>query len=243
MISSSPLRLPVTSGVAPYHGSVAESIEREYTVPLYTQADVARIIVAPTSTVSTWASGYVSGSGAPQPPLLTGVTSGRGRTVSFLALAEAYVINAFRRAGLPMQRIRPAVEALQREVGIEFALASRRLATDGANVLLASSDPGDRRLVRVRDGQAVFREVVEDYLRFITFGVNGLAQSLQLPQFTETEVTVTPTINGGRPTLAHRGIAVIDVLGRVRAGEPLIDVADDYGLSHDEVLYLNRAAA
>ncbi len=218
-------------------------IAHEYTAPLYSQPDVARIIVAPRSTVHNWASGYVSASGAFQPPVLTGVSAGRGDTVSFLALAEAYVLNAFRRAGLPLQRIRPAVDALRERVGLEYALASERLATDGLEVLLESDDPSDRRLVVVRHGQAVFREVVEDSLRFITFGSNGLATRLQLPQFTQTEVTVTPTINGGRATIAERGVAVDDVLGRVRAGEPLKDVADDFGLGFEDVLYLNRVAA
>jgi uncharacterized protein (DUF433 family) len=163
--------------------------------------------------------------------------------VSFLSLAEAYVLNAFRRAGLPLQRIRPAVDALREHVGIEYALASERLATDGAEVLLASGDPGDARLVVARNGQAVFREVVNDYLRFITFGAGGLATRVQLPQFTDADVAVSPKINGGRPTIIQRGIAIDDVLDRVRAGEPPTDVAKDFGLELGDVLYLNRAAA
>lgn len=230
--------------ISAYHRTVGIDIEREYIVPIYSQADVARIIVAPRSTVHDWASGYVSSAGGGfQPPVLTSVRPGRGHTVSFLALAEAYVLNAFRRAGLPLQRIRPAVDKLREHVGLEYSLASRRLATDGAEVLLESGDPGDRRLVVVRNGQAVFREVVEDYLRFITFGEGGFASQLQLPQFTDADVVVRPTINGGRPTLIQRGIAVDDVLGRVRAGEPPREVAHDFGLKLADVLYLNRAAA
>lgn len=34
-----------------------------------------------------------------------------------------------------MQRVRPAVDALARELGLEHALAGRRLYTDGAEVL------------------------------------------------------------------------------------------------------------
>jgi hypothetical protein len=34
-----------------------------------------------------------------------------------------------------MQRIRPAIDVLSQEVGLEHALASRRLYTDGAEVL------------------------------------------------------------------------------------------------------------
>ena len=34
-----------------------------------------------------------------------------------------------------MQRIRPAVEILRTEIGLEYALASKRLYTDGAEVV------------------------------------------------------------------------------------------------------------
>ncbi len=53
----------------------------------------------------------------------------------FIGFAEAYVLSVFRRAGVPMQRIRPAVEVLSSGIGVDHALASRRLYTDGAEVL------------------------------------------------------------------------------------------------------------
>lgn len=220
-----------------------DRLGRELTVPLYSQADVARIVAAPSSTVQNWATGFVSGSGVNQPPVLTAVAPGRGETVSFLALVEAFVLNAFRKAGLPMQRIRPAVEELKKSIGLEYALASERLRTDGAEILLKSNDPFDSRLIVVRNHNAVFNVVVDDYLRQIDFSEMGYASSVRLLQFTDADIRVTPTINGGRPTIVSRGIAVDDVLSRVRAGEPPRDVADDYGLEHGELLYLNRAAA
>jgi len=47
-----------------------------------------------------------------------------------------------------MQRVRPAIDVLARELGLEHALASRRLYTDGAEVLYgyarhASDTPGE----------------------------------------------------------------------------------------------------
>lgn len=89
----------------------------------------------------------------------------------------------------------------------------------------------------------MFTEVVQDFLNEIDFGPVGYAASIRLPQYTDLDVVIRPGINGGRPTLKGRGIAVEDVLDRVRAGEQPGDVADDYGISHDEVMYLNRVAA
>lgn len=221
---------------------VARAIAREYLTPVYSQSDVAHIIRATPSTVQRWVTGYNDSSGWKK-PLVSGVTSGRGYTVPFVGLAEAFVLNAFRKAGLPMQRIRPAVEVINRELDLEFALANNRLVTDGAEILYRTEDEFDRRLVVVRNGQAVFREVVEDYLQNIDFGPLGYAQALTLPQYTGLQVVVRPTINGGRPTLAHRGIAVDDVLNRIRAGEAPSEVAEDYGVGYDDVMNLNRLAA
>lgn len=230
----------VVAAVGHVNTVIDAGIRREYTAPIYSQSEVASIIVAPRSTVNNWAKGYLSTSGKQQRPVLTGVVAGKWPTVPFLGLAEAYVLTAFRKAGLPMQRIRPAVAALQEGIGLDFALASNRLMTDGVEVLLRSDDPADQRLVVVRDGQAVFTEVVVDYLRFIDFGQAGWVSSIRLPRFDSSDVRVSPTINGGQPTLAGRGIAVSTVLGRLRAGESPEDAADDFGLSVDEVLYLNR---
>lgn len=99
-----------------------------------------------------------------------------GLAVPFIGLAEAYALAAFRSAGVPMQRIRPAIDALARELGLAHALASRQLYTDGAEVLYdyaqhAGGTPegeSARELVVVRNNQRVFTEVVELYLKLST---------------------------------------------------------------------------
>jgi len=210
----------------------------EYLVPMYSQRDVAQIVRAAPSTIHRWTARDES-----RLPLITLDRPGRGFTVPFVGLAEAFVLNAFRKAGLPMQRIRPAVEMLKRHIGLEHALANNLLLTDGSEILYRDGDDADRRLLVVRSGQAVFNEVVSDYLRSIEFGSSGYAQALRLPQFPSLDVRVNPVINGGRPTLADRGIAVDDVLSRIRAGEEPTDVAYDYDLDRDVVMMLNRIAA
>ena len=63
----------------------------------------------------------------------------------FIGFAEAYVLSAFRRAGVPLQRIRPAVDVLSSEIGLEHALASKKLYTDGAEVLYDYAVKRERR--------------------------------------------------------------------------------------------------
>jgi uncharacterized protein (DUF433 family) len=161
----------------------------------------------------------------------------------FIGLAEAYALTAFRHAGVPMQRIRPAIDVLAQELGVEYALASRRLYTDGAEVLYDyARHAGDtpegesaRELVVVRNNQRVFTEIVELYLQRIEFAADGYAQLIRLPQYRVSEVTIDPDHEFGRPRFAHGGSAVDNVIDLFRAGEPVDTVAEEFGLSRDEV--------
>jgi uncharacterized protein (DUF433 family) len=214
--------------------------------PIYTQASAARIVGTSTSSLHRWAEGYerqTSAGFARNEPMITLARPGRGLTIPFVGLAEAFVLASFRRAGLPMQRIRPAVEALRNGMGIAHALASDRLVTDGAEILWRSQDgAADERLIVVRNNQAVFNEVVRDSLEGIKFE-DGWAYGFALPQFRDVEVTVDPRVNGGRPSLARRHISVDDILGRLRAGEPVSSLAYDYYLEEREVTALLNVAA
>jgi uncharacterized protein (DUF433 family) len=161
----------------------------------------------------------------------------------FIGLAEAYSLAAFREARVPMQRIRPAIDVLRRELGLEHALASKRLYTDGAEVLYDyAQHAGDtpegesaRELVVVRNNQRVFAEVVDSYLRRVDFASDGYAQVIHLPQYRVAEVTVDPDHSFGRPRFTRGGAGLDEVIDLFRAGEPVDVVAAEFGLTRDEV--------
>jgi uncharacterized protein (DUF433 family) len=226
-----------------------------YTAPIYRKAEAAHIIAVPAQTFRNWAVGYarkrLDGSQLVSAPIVTTLEPVRPRGVSvpFIGLAEAYIVAAFTKAGLPMQRIRPAVLWLQDHIGLPQALASQRLATDGAEVLWdfgrQSADPADQGIVEdlvvIRSGQQVFRPVVRDYLTHVSYE-NGWTRSIQLPQYRSVDVVVDPWLSGGQPTVAGRGIRVIDIVNRLNAREPAQDVAEDYDLTVREVEEIRRAA-
>jgi uncharacterized protein (DUF433 family) len=171
---------------------------------------------------------------------------GREATVPFIGFAEAYVLSAFRRAGVPMQRIRPAVEVLSSGIGVDHALASRRLYTDGAEVLydFASSahDEELRGLTVVRTGQRQFAEVVRNYLKRITYGDDGWAAQVRLPAYRRAEVIVDPRRAFGMPLVVHGGARVEDLVDRFVAGDTLADIAADFGVPEPEVEDVVRVA-
>lgn len=96
-------------------------------------------------------------------------------------------------------------------------------------------------LVVVRSGQLVIRPVVQESLRRVTYR-EGWARVIDVGRGS-VAVTVDPWINGGRPTLARRGVAVADILSRIRAGESSKAVAADYGLRQPEIMALLELAA
>jgi uncharacterized protein (DUF433 family) len=92
-----------------------------------------------------------------------------------------------------------------------------------------------RELVVVRNNRRVFSEVVEQYLRRIDFASDGYAQLIRLSQYQVADVTVDPDYAFGRPRFARGGASVDDVIDLFRAGEPVDTVAEEFGLSRDEV--------
>ncbi len=84
--------------------------DRRTTVPLFTLHECARYLHTPLSTLHSWAKP------TSEVPLITTLPSaGRQATIPFVGFAEAFVLGALRRAGVPMQRIRPAAKQLNTE--------------------------------------------------------------------------------------------------------------------------------
>lgn len=200
----------------------------------------------PQSTFNHWASGYLTVAGNRKPPFITVERPGRGYTVPFVGLAEAWVVRAFTKAGVPMARIRPALEQLRTQIGLEHALASDRLKTDGAEILwdLRQKDGNfdDNRLVVVRNGQATFGEIVREHLKHVDYR-GGFVGRLRIPRAGGADYTLDPEINFGQPTLSEFGVRVDDILDRIAAGETMADVAADFDLPPETVENLALAAA
>lgn len=210
-----------------------------FDVPLYTVTEAARFLGVQPRTFANWSRGYKT-TFATRPavigkPIVTAVAADRHYpSIPFVGLAEGMVIAAFRKAGVSMQHIRAAVAILEKEIGIAHALASRRLYTDGAKVLFDYAErQNDKELAGltvVLSRQRVFAEVVKDYLTRIEYGTDDWAERLVSPATPGHTVVVDPTRSFGQPIFAHGAVRVEDVIDRWRAGEPLADVAQDFGV-------------
>ena len=229
------------------------SSDLRFRIPLYTIKQVAGLVDVPSSTLARWVQGAKSDDqvGATA-PIVTRLPPERPRypCIPFVGLVEAVVIAAVRKSGVPMQRIRPALGALEQKIGLAHALASRRLYTDGAELLYdyadSQRDPREsqvvKRLVSIRSGQGVFTEAVMDFLRRIEYAVR-----VGVPAFAKAEVIADPERSFGSPIFVRGGCRVDDVLDRFWAGESLTDLVGEFGVPleqlEDVVRVTSRRAA
>lgn len=209
---------------------------------IFNLRETAAYLGIPKSTVQWWA----RPPGRRAPLITCFPRQGRQATVPFIGFAEAYVLSAFRRAGVPMQRIRPAVEVLSSTIGVEHALASKRLYTDGAEVLYDYAAEREEHelldLVVVRTRQHQFTELVRDYLKRIHYAGDGWADSVHLPTYARADVIVDPRVAFGLPLVIHGGARVEDLVDRFQAGDNLAEIADDFGVPPEEVEDVVRVA-
>lgn len=208
---------------------------------MYTVTEAAAYVGVPRSTFDTWVRGYERRPPGRKPvhgqPLLTSAPGG-ALAIPFIGLAEGMVLAAFRETGLPLQRIRPALERLEADYELEHALASEHLYTDGAEILYdyarAHGDKQLRLLTIVRSGQRVFHEVIDRYLTRITYK-GGWAARLVLPTTEAPTLLVDPRRAFGQPIFIHGGARLVDVRNRIAAGEDERSVADDYDVPLDDI--------
>ena len=161
-----------------------------------------------------------------------------------MGLVEGHVAAAFRRSGISMQHIRKALTILKKEIGVEHALASKALYTDGATILYDYAKQKDHELLTiVLTGQRVFADVIRDYLKLIEYSrKDQFANRLVLPITSHPVIEIDPKRAFGRPLFMRGGAPMSDVIDRFRAGESLRDLVADFDLDSEDVEDVIRAA-
>ncbi len=165
--------------------------------------------------------------------------------LSFIGFAEAFVLTAAKRAGVPPHRIRDGVEAVRASIGVDYALATKRLYVDKAELLVAPEggtdldDPADLEVARTR--QIQMTRTVKKQLAHISYGSDGIAATLTLPAFEHATVIVDPHEAFGAPIIRRTGTRLRDIVSLWKAHEDVRDIAYDFDLTVTEVEDVVRA--
>lgn len=211
--------------------------------PAYTIAEASRFLHLPSSTVASWVKGRDYGviqDRGPRTFLPAIVPAGaEGKTIlSFENLVEMHVLSSLRRVhALPLPRIRQAMSFLREIWGTDHPLAHQDIFTDKKSVFVAAAD---NFLNANESGQAAFGPVLESFLARIDRDDHDVPFRLY-PFFRRDGdwrpkvVAIDPMLRFGQPYVVSVTVSTDAIASRVRAGEVVEDVAEDFGCSVDDV--------
>ena len=205
-------------------------------VPIYSIPEAAGHLGLPVPTIRSWATGGQNKSPAPMP--LVQPAGSEPTALSFVNLVELHVLAALRRKhGISMQQIRPAIDYLQDKLAVQHPLARRELLTDGLNIF---TEHLGKLLNLSAQGQIAIRAIIEAYLERVEHDEAGLAYRFypysrgdgrQSPKL----IVIDPAVGFGRPVIAGSGVHTEVIASRVKAGELMMDLADDYRLQPAQI--------
>jgi uncharacterized protein (DUF433 family) len=218
--------------------------------PAYTLAESARYLKVPIATLRSWVLGrpYPKGEGVAQSRPLIHPPSARPPTLSFWNLVEAHVLRALRTEhGISLKDVREALRYAERHLHIDRLLLDKRLRTDAGKLFL---DRYGQLINLSASGQLAMRKMFDAHLQRIEWAdVNFpvrlypfVASSAETP---EKPIAIDPAVAFGRPILVSIGVTTHAIADRVDAGEPLDDIAADYGLERaaiEQAVLYERAA-
>ena len=232
----------------PRGGSI--TTDPRFDLPLYNVSEAARLARVPTNTLRNWLHGYgypSAGRMVATRPVVHPTVS-QPTALSFINLMETVALAGFRETGVSMQRVRRALEYVGKQMREKHPLANERVLTDGVDLFweFQTREPTDVHLVNIsRGGQKAFPEAVKRYLREVEWGKDRFATRWWpgAVRAGRGPVVVDPRRAFGSPVVARTGIRTADIFQRFAAGEPLSEIAEDYGLSGGKVEAAIRAEA
>ncbi len=200
--------------------------------PRYLVGEAATIIGMPAATLRTWFRGWPNG----KPAVLT--PDGGGSTplvLSFFNVVEAKFLDAYRRKGVSMQRVRRALDYVsERMAGFERPLLKPDFETDGKALFIEVNDSERTSLLEVSGGgQLVWPEAVRQHFQSLEFDHRGDPSRLWLDD--RHEVMLDPRFGWGLPVIAGSGVRTDVLFERAKAGEDLEAIAEDFSLESADV--------
>lgn len=210
---------------------------------LYTVPEAARLLGVPPSTLRWWLEGRDE-----HPPVIRPTPTGSG-SVTWGEFVEAGFLREYRRRRVGLPSLRRFIDRLRGDFGVPYPLAhARPFIGEGRRLMLtAQEEAGVAALVfELEGGQVVLDGRLEDFVERIDFAPEGERWAERIhPEGKRSPVVIDPELSSGAPTIA--GIRTEALAELVDAGEPVEDVAEDFGLTVEDVkaatAYEWRAAA
>ena len=208
-------------------------------LPAYTLASAARLIDSNPSTLRVWFRG--------RPPYqstaryqravksVLPLQAGTGEPLSFIDIVLAHVLHLIRHQyKIPLKKVRLATDYIKKTKGDLLFLASKDFSVDHRDLFL---ELGPHLISLSESGQVVDKEIISRGLKQLTYGSDRYAGQF-FPTMNgrlQRDFAINPAINFGRLSIARLGVDTNALAARFVAGEKIIDIAQDYDATADEV--------
>jgi len=212
--------------------TVIDLLER----PVYSLVQVDRLLALHSGTARRWLEGYER-RGKSYPPVVRVEPTGT-EIVTWGEFVESRFLAEYRDKGVPVVRMRPAIELLRERFGTKYPLATARPFAAGKELVLQVQEKVGLEkallMVVVRSGQILLTPPVENFLQSVEFSVpmDGIAVRLH-PLTGNPVVVVDPLRQFGEPVV--RSVPTKVIAEQFDAGDSIESIAELYDLSRHEV--------
>jgi len=203
--------------------------------PLYAIPSVDRLLALTPGTARRWIDGYMR-SGRMYPPVIR-IESTGDEVVTWGEFVEARLLSEYRAAGVPLARMRPAIEKLRETFNTMYPLARSHPFVAGRELVLKAQESvrldHGLLLVVIRNDQLVLTDRANSFVSSADFtGDEGIVERLR-PVSRIAEVVIDPLRQFGEPVV--RSVRTEIIAEQVRAGESIDAIVESYELSRSQV--------
>jgi uncharacterized protein (DUF433 family) len=203
---------------------------------MYSEAEAARLLRVPQSTLNYWLEGGKRRSKTYQPIIRPEPTGSRA-PLTWAEFIEAGLLRSYRRdLGVQMRELRAFIDRLRTDLGVPYPLADRRpYVSNRALVFRAQEESGldpDLWLVTDIRGQLLLLPPGDEFFRRVDW-TGDIVTGWRPHDDPDSPVRIQPDLRFGKPAVG--GISTEVIWEHTEAGEDEDEIADAFELSLSDV--------
>jgi uncharacterized protein (DUF433 family) len=203
--------------------------------PMYSVIEAARMLGLQSPKVRAWLDGYQRGGHWYEPVVRPEHTG--GDVVTWGEFVELGYLREYRRANVPLQRLRPAIVELRDVYQTPYPLALNKLFVSGRELVLDLQDrlglPRSLFMVARTKQTIMLTDPANRFFRKVEFHPDAGVVRRFLPAGATSPVVIDPLRRYGRPSV--EGVSTERLWELYDAGEQINEIADAYELEPDTV--------
>ena len=204
--------------------------------PVYGVSEAAGLLGLRPDRVRAWLDGDRR-KGVSYPPVIRLEPTGED-LVTRGEFVELGYLREYRRKGVPLQRLRPVIDALRRKLETPYPLATARpYVYDKELVLEVQEEEGlpSAIAIVIRSGQELLlTEEANRFFKRVEFGPGAVGEAQRIrPAGVTSPVVIDPLVRFGRPSIA--GVSTERLWELSDAGETVDEIAGGYDLPTEDV--------